>query len=116
LTDVTQVVLESLSEAERRASAVYLDPQPLEPGNEISIRGGGMTVAVPSVLAFVDLQPAANWAHPCRYVLVGLNDGSITSRDAKFPPDAESLRLVHRGPGVEDWMLLTTSPIGSGED
>jgi hypothetical protein len=41
---------------------------------------------------------------------------SITSRDAKFPPDAESLRLVHRGPGVEDWMLLTTSPIGSGQD
>ena len=73
----------------------------------MSIRGTTLPVTAPGFMAFVDLQPASNWSHPCRYLLVGREDGLIASVDSEFPPPGESLRLIHRGEGVEDWMLLT---------
>ena len=77
----------------------------------MSIRNTTVPVTVPSFMVFVDLQPGANWAHSCRYLLVSREDGSIARVDSEFPPTAESLRLVHRGEGIEDWMLLSAQPL-----
>jgi hypothetical protein len=108
LHEVANKVVASLTEEELRSSAVYLDPAPLERGAPFSIRGKSLTVSAPSILAFVDLQPQANWGHPCRYLFVSLDDGSIISIDAQFPPRRESLRIIHRAEAVQDWMLLSS--------
>ena len=77
----------------------------------MSSRNTTVPVTVPSFMVFVDLRPGANWGHPCRYLLVSREDGSIARVDSEFPPTAESLRLVHRGEGIEDWMLLSAQPL-----
>ena len=111
LNEIASRVVASLPAEELRRVAVYLDPQPLDQGATLSIRGSLIPVAAPSVVAFIDLQPSANWAHPCRYLLINVDDCSISSIDAQFPPTREQLRLIHQGEGVEDWMLLGTQPL-----
>ena len=111
LKEIAGFALATLTAEERRRSVVYLDPHLLERGATVSIRGKTLPVTAPSVMAFVDLQPASNWSHSCRYLLVGREDGLIASANSEFPPAGESLRLVHRGEGVEEWMLLTTQPL-----
>jgi hypothetical protein len=115
LKDIASKVVASLTEEELHGSAVYLDPRPLGKGATFSIRGSAMAVAKPSIMAFIDMQPAANWGHPCRYLLIGIEDGSIASVDAQFPPTGASLRIIHRGEAVEDWMLLSTQQLDEGQ-
>jgi hypothetical protein len=111
LKEIAGIALATLTAEERRRGAVYLDPHLLERGASVSIRSTTVPVTVASLMAFVDLQPGANWGHPCRYLLVSREDGSIARVDSQFPPSTESLRIVHRGEGVEDWMLLSTQPL-----
>jgi hypothetical protein len=111
LKDIAGRAVAALSEQEHRQSAVYLDPNLLDTGATVSIRGATLPVTAPGFMAFVDLEPASNWSHACRYLLVDRQGGAIASVDARFPPAAESLRLIHRGAKVEDWMLLTTQPL-----
>lgn len=109
LKEIAGSVVATLSDEERRKSVVYFDPRLLENGAAVSVRGTTLPVTAPSFMAFVDLEPASNWSHPCRYLLVNREDGSIVRVDAQFPPASESLRLIHRGEGVDDWMLLTNA-------
>ena len=38
------------------------------------------------MVAFVDLQPEANWGHDCRYLLVDPETGELQMVMAQFPP------------------------------
>ena len=104
---IANAALATMSQEELRRSVVYLDPRLLETGATASLNREEVSVTAPSLLAFVDLFPSANWGHACRYLLISLYDGETRSFDGQFPPSRESLQIIHRGEGVEDWMLLS---------
>ena len=60
-------------------------------------------------MAFLDRAPAANWGHPCRYLLIDLESGAVRGFDATEPPflrgAAPTLRAIARDPSVPDWTL-----------
>ena len=92
------------------AGAVYVSAGVVGDGEELFAGRDRIEVAVPSYVVFVDLVPRANWGHECLYLLVD-PEGEVTRVEARFPPSRSDLRLVARGAGVEDWMLLTERPI-----
>ncbi len=102
-------VLAALTETERRQSVVYIDTTLFEPGSTVRINRQDHSITQPTILAFIDLHPPANWGHPCRYVLLYPEQGGTETIDASFPPDATHLALAHRSDGIQDWMLLTTN-------
>src|SRR6187401_1895952 len=107
LQQLGEIALLTLNDEERRRSAVYIDPQVYRAGSTIAAGRQRIQVPAPAVLVFVDLAPASNWGHPCRYLLLIADNGTVASIDGQFPPPRESLRLLHRGPEIKDWMLLT---------
>jgi hypothetical protein len=109
LPRVIELALSTLSEPERRSSAVYLDTRELDAGEAVVV--GRREIASPArgYLAFVDPTPTANWGHPCRYVLVESATGRIHQFPAQFPPFlrevAPTLRLIWKGSEVPDAVL-----------
>jgi hypothetical protein len=43
---------------------------------------------------FIDDVPNANWAHPCRYAFVNIEDGSYVINEKMFPPDLSQMTLL----------------------
>lgn len=107
--DVAARVLASLGPAERPASAVYLGRRELAAGSTITIDRAEVQVPWDALLAFVDLQPTANWGHPCRYLLVARDSGEIRAIAAAFPPfrsgTKSAFELLWRGEAVPDWAI-----------
>jgi hypothetical protein len=107
--EVAKRALATLSPAERQRSAVYLDERELPAGSSVDIDSQQILVTAPSALVFVDLEPAANWGHASRYLIVDLGTGAVRSIDAQFPPflrgAPKTLRLVWKGPDVPDWAV-----------
>ncbi|HVL06407.1 MAG TPA: hypothetical protein VM388_10480 [Acidimicrobiales bacterium] len=101
-----EVAVAGLTDEESASSAVYVTAGVVGDGEDLFAGRERIAVDVPSHLVFVDLEPRANWGHPCLYLLVDPDD-NVTRIEARFPPSRADLRLVSRGPGVEDWMLLT---------
>jgi hypothetical protein len=100
-------VVASLDTPARLRAAVYLEPRVYERDAQIAVAREAIVATEPSILAFIDLEPHLNWSHACRYVVYGLQSGTMRTISAQFPPAGDRLRLVHRGEAVEDWMLLT---------
>ena len=99
-------VAESLDGPVRARAAVYVEPRVYAAGESIAAGRQTITATEPSVLVFVDLEPQMNWSHACRYVVYGTTSDALKSYDGQYPPAGDRLRLVYRGPTVEDWMLL----------
>jgi hypothetical protein len=113
LTRVARRALATLPAHELRGSNIYLDPRICATGARVPVGRQTISAAQPSLLLFIDLVPGANWGHPCKYLLVGLEDGKVQEIDAAFPPPRENLHLLQRGEGAEDWTLLTrTGAVG----
>lgn len=108
---IAAIALATLSKDELRESAVYLKPCLLEKGSSTSVSRQAIHITAPSVMVFIDLFPSANWGHPCRYLFISPEGGILQSVDGQFPPDREDLRIVHKGAGVADWMLLSNEPL-----
>jgi hypothetical protein len=101
------IALRTLGEDERRRTAVYLDPRVHAAGSTVAAGRQRIQVPQPSLVAFIDLSPGANWGHPCRYLLIDAESGAVESLDAQFPPPQDALRLLYRSEDIQDWMLLT---------
>lgn len=108
---VTERALKELSEAERRTGAVYLDEVEIGAGSTLKIDHNEIPVRRPSAVVFIDKEPQANWGHACRYLLVGLEDGTVESIEAQFPPFLrgvpKTLRLIWKGEAVPEWAIAT---------
>jgi hypothetical protein len=103
--------LETLPPGVVQGSNVYLDRLVYQPGTPVPVGRGTVVVPHPSLLMFVDLVPGANWGHPSKYLLVGIEDGNVQELDSQFPPPREHLALLHRGEGTQDWTLLTRAVV-----
>jgi len=100
----------TLSASEKASSVVYLDSQEIKAGESVPSGREHFVAPWDALMAFVDLQPTANWGHICRYLLINAQTGEVKSFDASFPPflksgPSKTLRVVWRGERVPDWAL-----------
>ena len=104
-----RLLISLLTEEERQGCLVYALGEPLRAGEMLHFPGIQITIAVPSYLAFIDRQPAANWGHPARYVIAPRRGGEAQSLEAHLPPFSSgsslSWRLVYHGPSVPDALV-----------
>ncbi|QYU67699.1 hypothetical protein J4558_22815 [Leptolyngbya sp. 15MV] len=104
--DAARIAIASLSEDERQGAVLYLDDAPLAAG-EHRLGHTQVALAEPAWMAFLDLEPGANWAHACCYLLIGA-DGSLREIPESTPPflrgEAPTLRVIARG-NAPDWTL-----------
>jgi hypothetical protein len=90
----------ALNDRERGRCAVYVRLLPTLPGESIAAPRTSFECASRGALLFVDLEPEANWSHPCCYLCVDETDASVTRIDARFPPATteellRSWRAIH---------------------
>ena len=111
LSTPEDAALASLSEEEASRAVVYVNDRPLEPGDELEVDGGRVSIDAPTVVAFADLEPGVNWGHRSRYLLVDSGTGEVRPVDAQFPPFLRGMpagwRVAYRAPGVPDWAVAT---------
>ena len=106
---ISELVLANLSAEERKSSVVYLDERVLPTGAVVELDRKEICMPRPAVIAFVDLDPMANWAHDCRYLLVNPETGELQSIDAHLPPFlrgvSDTLRVIWKAEAVPRWAL-----------
>jgi len=106
---VAEKAMAQLTAEERRNGVLYVDQRELAPNSMVSIDGSEVQVRRASVMAFVDQEPRANWGHACRYMLIDLASGGVTSIPAQFPPYLRhvpaELHVVYKGEAVPDWTV-----------
>jgi hypothetical protein len=111
---IVAIVLASLSSEESKVSVVYLDVQEFPAGTVIEIDGTEVRVPWLSRIAFVDLQPTANWGHACRYLFLNPETGDLQQMLARFPPFLrgvpQTLRVIWKGDDVPDWAVAHAPP------
>lgn len=74
----------------------------------VPVDGGEFRLRWAAAVAFVDLEPALNWAHRCRYLAIRIDGHEIEAVEARFPPflkeRAPTLRVVWTGARVPAWL------------
>jgi hypothetical protein len=109
LQRIVDAALSTLSDGERRSSAVYLDIEELAGGEPVPIGRKAMTFPARGYLAFVDPSPTANWGHPCRYLFVESETHRVREIPAQFLPFlsavSPTLRLIWKGSDVPEAVL-----------
>src|SRR5215831_9986550 len=110
IEQAAEKALATLSATEKATSVVYLDSQEIKAGESVPSAREPIVAPWDALMAFVDLQPTANWGHTCRYLLINVQTGEARSFDASFPPFLKSgplktLRVVWKGERVPDWAL-----------
>ena len=107
--EVRAVVTSNLTSQERDRAVAYAVTEPVSAGAVLEFPNLTLPVPWEAVLAFVDREPLANWAHSCRYILARRDGDEVISVDARFPPFHSpvplSWRVVHRAPGIPDSAL-----------
>ncbi len=86
---ILELVHNNLSQEQIEGSFIYWNERPFTKDQEI--RMGPQRIGAPfdGLIVFVDLSPGFNWAHPCLYLLVNINDFSVETRQASFPPSRQ---------------------------
>jgi hypothetical protein len=114
-----RLALDALDDSERASAVVYLDSEPRPPGT-VELPGPGAVpvhTSGPSLIAFVDRRPGANWMHDARYLLIEPHAGAVCSFPAEGPPTYGPLppgwRVVWHPASVESWRIL---PLASTVD
>jgi hypothetical protein len=109
---ISRLVIDTLSPSERDSSVVYLDKRILPPDSTFEIDRKPIHIPSQAVVAFVDLDPTANWAHACRYLVVDPETGNVNSVNAKLPPflreAPKTLRMIWKGESVPNWTVVST--------
>lgn len=103
---VTNVV-SSLSLREREDSIVYIEQRIISGGEDLSEVGIPTKFDIPVVIAFVDLEPALNWTHRARYVVLDMEGRVQQTIEVSRPPflsgPSTYLRIIHRGNNAPEW-------------
>lgn len=103
------IVKAQLSPSELDYCVVYLLMTSVPAGSTLEFPHVSIAVPWEARVAFFDLDPLANFGHPCRYVLINSKTGETSSINARFPPfrpGAETeWRVIYRAPGVPEAAL-----------
>jgi len=108
-TELVAILLDTLDHRERSSGVAYLTASAIPAGTRLPIPRADVSAPWDAALAFIDREPMANWAHSCRYVLIGRETGEVRSIDARLPPFTSDNRLgwrvVHKAGCVPDAVL-----------
>jgi hypothetical protein len=108
-------VIASLSQNEREESIAYIEQLVIPAREALPCAGIAESFDEPVVIAFIDLEPALNWTHRGRYLVLGAGGGIRRKVDVDRPPfltgASPYLRMIHRGSRAPDWAVVT-SPMG----
>ena len=103
-------VIASLSQNEREESIAYIEQRVIPAGEVLPWAGITQSFDEPVVIAFIDLEPALNWTHRARYLVLGAGGGIRRKVDVDRPPFLTGvspyLRLIHRGSRAPGWAVV----------
>jgi hypothetical protein len=106
-------VIASLSQNEREESIAYIEQRVIPAGEALPWAGITQSFDKPVVIAFVDLEPALNWTHQGRYLVLGTGGGIQRKVNVDRPPFLTGispyLRLIHRGSRTPGWAVVTST-------
>ena len=106
-------VIASLSQTEREESIAYIEQRVFPAGEALPWAAIAQSFDEPVVIAFVDLEPALNWTHRGRYLVLGAAGGLRRKVDVDRPPFLTGvspyLRLIHRGSRAPSWAVVTSA-------
>jgi hypothetical protein len=109
IEDLRSMVLARLTAEERDHGVAYAVSVLVPLGTKLEFPGISIDVPWDAVVAFVDREPLANWAHPARYLLLQPGSGQARSIDVRFPPFGPDSRMkwvvAYQAPGVPDTAL-----------
>jgi len=94
-------VIASLSQKEGEESIAYIEQRVFPAGEALPWAAIAQSFDEPVVIAFVDLEPALNWTHHGRYLVLGAAGGFLTGV-------SHYLRLIHRGSRAPSWAVVTS--------
>ena len=104
--ELSSLAKAQLSPSELNRCVIYLLNTPVAEGSTLEFPRASIAVPWDARVAFIDLNPLANFGHPCRYVLINPGTGETKSVDARFPPFRSGAddrwRVVYKAPGVPD--------------
>ncbi|MBU1172695.1 MAG: hypothetical protein KKD44_24315 [Proteobacteria bacterium] len=111
-TDLARDVIASLTPQEREVAIAYLEQRIIPAGEELTWAGITQRFNEAVVVAFIDLEPALNWTHRARYLILGTGGGLRQTIDADRPPFMTGvspyLHLIHQGSQVPVWAVVTS--------
>lgn len=98
--------------ADRLANAIaYLDRNPIRAGARAQFGDALIEAPWDAHIAFVDLEPQANWGHACCYLALRQGGDEIIEVAARMPPflkaETATFRLLWRGPLAPEWAVVT---------
>jgi hypothetical protein len=106
LGDLSLPVVSRLTAEERDHGVAYVVSELVRSGTKLAFPSISIEVPWDAIVAFVDPEPLANWAHPARYLLVRPDSGEVRSMQARFPPFGADPTLqwvvAYQAPGVPD--------------
>ena len=111
-------VISSLSVNEREDSIAYIEQRIIPPGEVLPWSGIQQSFDESVVIAFVDLEPALNWTHRGRYLVLGAEGGIRQRLEVDRPPFlidvSPQLRVIHQGRRAPDWAAIS-EPMEEGQ-
>jgi hypothetical protein len=93
---------------EELASCVVYIAGPLAAGTRLEFPQLSLVLPWEGFVAFVDLDPMANWGHACRYVLMHAETGESKTVNAQLPPFSNQRyrwRVFYQASSVADALL-----------
>jgi hypothetical protein len=103
--------LAQLTEHERHSCVVYLARASVTAGETLAFPQCTFTCPFDGHVAFVDLDPMANWGHACCYLCLDPRTGDASRVDAQFPPfgantDRAAWEVMYRAPSVPEALVM----------
>jgi len=106
--EIREALIAQLSPDERQHAVLYQASPDIPPGT-LELGPQKIDAPWPACLGFIDREPAANWGHSCRYVLLSIDSGEAMSFEARFPPfqrnDNLAWRTIYQSPTAPDWAV-----------
>jgi hypothetical protein len=103
-------VIHSLSQNEREQSIAYLEQRVVPAGELLPWLGITQSFNEPVLIAFIDLEPAQNWTHKGRYLVLNEDGNILQIIEVDHPPFLTGvspyLRLIHRGKQAPEWAVV----------
>ena len=115
MTELAQRILDkvrgSLGADRLLGTIVYLDRRPIRAGERVQVGDALIEVPWDAQIAFVDLEPKANWGHACSYLAIRIDSDEVSEYAAHMPPflktEASNFHLLWRGPLAPEWAVAT---------